>query len=422
MEIEIKKKEGIDAEFIAPPSKSHTHRALIASSLADGDSLIHGPLLSDDIMVTVASLKEMGVVIERNSEGFAIDGCGGALNCERGCVLDMRDSGTSMRFFSALALLGRGHVTITGSRRLRERPLGPLAKALGMLGGEVVWLEREGYAPLRISGSLEGGTAVISASESSQYISAILLVAPCARRDVTLTCEGRIVSRPYIDVTLEIMRLFGADVQREGYSVFGVRSGRNYRGREYRVEGDYSSAGYFLAIGAVCGGRVRVRNLLPESRQADAILLGAFERMGCRISSGPEGVVLESSGTLDGIEIDMSDAPDAVQTLSMVAAFATTPSTIRGIRHLRWKESDRVEAITDVLVRAGASVKADEDSLTIWPSKLHGAEIDPKGDHRTAMSATILGLGTGGFMIRNAECVSKSFPGFWRVLEGAGLL
>lgn len=422
MEVKISRREWIAAEFTAPPSKSHTHRALVAASLADGRSFVSEPLLSDDIEVTVASLKRMGVCIESRRDGFAIEGTSGVLGCDDGCMLDMRDSGTSMRFFTALAALARGSVTIDGSKRLRERPVGPLAMALRQLGADVNFLGSEGYPPLRVHGPLRGGEAWISASESSQYISALLLVAPCASSGVRILCTGGIVSRPYVDVTLEIMEHFGVRVRRDDYTEFRVDAGSGYRGRDYRVEGDYSSAGYFFAIAAVCGGRVRVKNLRLNSKQADALLLQALEQMGCRVRAGEDEVILERTSALEGIEIDMHDAPDAVQTLAMVAAFASSPTRIRGISHLKYKESDRIEAIVRTLSSAGGKIKVEKDALLIEPAPLNGATIDPKGDHRTAMSAAVLGLGAGGITIIDAECVSKSFPDFWNELERADLL
>lgn len=422
MEIRIEKVSGVDAGFRAPPSKSHTHRALIAASLGTGESRILRPLRSDDILVTVEGLRRLGVPIAGRGEMLLVGGRACRLGCEEGCDLRMGDSGTSARFFMPLAALAKGPVTIGGSGRLQERPIRPLAEAIAALGGEIRWMGREGFLPVQIRGRLRGGRVSVRGSESSQFISALLLSSPCTGEGMSITCPEPPVSRPYIDITLETMELFGVRVERENYSRFDVAAGERYLGREYLVEGDYSSASYFFAIAAVCGGRVRVSDLNPDSLQADRRFLQALERMGCRVRSGRDLVEVERTGELAGIEIDMADAPDSVQTLCTVAACASSPTTVHGISHLKWKESDRIQAIARVLVSAGAGVEIGPDRIVVRPAPLHGAEIDPEGDHRTAMSAAVLGLATGGFVIRNAECVRKSFPGFWDALRGAELL
>ncbi len=218
------------------------------------------------------------------------------------------------------------------------------------------------------------------------------------------------------------MLRFGARLERRGYDWFRVKSGAAYRGRNYRIEGDYSSASYLFAVAAVCGGRVTVTGLSPTSVQGDRRFLTALEAMGCHVTTGADVVAVERAGDLSGIDIDMSSSPDTVQTLAAVAATASSPTTIRGIAHLQYKESDRVRVTAEILRRMGAEVQVAENSLTITPAPLHGVLVDPRDDHRTAMAFAVLGFAVGGVAIRDPGCVEKSFPGFWEALYGEGLL
>lgn len=422
MEVTLQRAGRVDLSFQAPPSKSFTHRALIAAALAEGDSVIQNPLDAEDTRVTRTALIGMGVRVAAVDRLCPVAGTGGALSCPRGLVLDMQNSGTSMRLLTSVALLCRSHVILTGSARMKERPLGPLAAALTALGGSVSFLEKEGFPPLDVSGSLRGGTARIDAGMSSQFVSSILMAAPCAMQDVTLELEPGVASPSYLDVTTAVMEAFGARVEREEYRRFHVPAARSYLGRTYQVEGDYSSASYFFAIAALCRGKVSVSNLNPSSCQGDRRFLSALESMGCRVRSTEDTVEVSCDNDLDGIEIDMSSSPDTVQTLCMVAANAKSPTRITGIAHLKWKESDRLETTTGLLRSLGGDARVEEDAILIRPAPLHGRMIDPGDDHRTAMSFAVLGLATGNVKITHAECVSKSFPGFWDQLGGQGLV
>ncbi len=259
-------------------------------------------------------------------------------------------------------------------------------------------------------------------SISSQFISSILMAAPYAEQEIEVRIPSPPASASYLDITLDVMQAFGAVVHRTGYERFSVDSGHRYRGQEYTIEGDYSSASYFFAMAAICGGSVTVKNLRPDSVQGDRRFLDALAAMGCRVSSGTQSVTVEHTGELRGITIDMATSPDTVQTLCMVAAVAKTPTTITGIGHLKFKESDRITGTAERLRALGGKVYVGNDSLTIRPAPLHGGTIDPLNDHRMAMSFAVLGLGIGGITIENAECVNKSFPGFWEMLKEAGVL
>jgi len=403
----------------APPSKSYTHRALIAGALATGTSTIKNPLDAEDTRLTVGALKALGIRIEEtggNSSTITVTGCGGSLPATTETTLDLNNSGTSLRLLTSLALLGKYPVILTGSQRMQERHIGPLATALPSLGGHVDFLTKDGFPPLRVSGRLRGGSVTIDGSISSQFISSILLVAPYADKDVEVVIPTRPASRSYLDITLDVMKTFGAAVSREDYTKFVVSSKDRYLPRTYAVEGDYSSASYFFAIAAVCGGKVTVGNLAPDSVQGDRRFLDALREMGCTVTYPAGAVMVERNGALNGITIDMSTSPDTVQTLCAVAAMAKTPTTITGIGHLKFKESDRTNGTAERLRSLGGNVEAGKDSLTIRPAPLHGGTIDPADDHRTAMSFAVLGLAIGGITITNAECVTKSFPKFWEIL------
>ncbi|WP_292364310.1 MULTISPECIES: 3-phosphoshikimate 1-carboxyvinyltransferase [unclassified Methanoculleus] len=422
MIVRVSRTGPVDAAFEAPPSKSYTHRALIAAALAGGESRIAAPLRAADTELTARGLESLGVAIEWLPEEIAVSGCGGTFPTPGEVTIDCGNSGTTLRLLTSAALLARHPVVLTGNARMLERPVGPLAGALGALGADVVFTGRPGFPPIRVSGRLRGGKTEIDGSISSQFISSILMAAPYAEEDVELTLPAAPASRSYLDVTADVMLRFGARLEQRGYDWFRVKSGVPYRGRGYRVEGDYSSASYLFAVAAVCGGKVTVTGLNPASVQGDRRFLEALEAMGCRVTARGDAVMVERTDPLRGIEIDMSSSPDTVQTLAAVAATAGSPTTITGIAHLQYKESDRVGVTSDTLRRMGAGVEVTEDSLTITPAPLHGVAVDPHDDHRTAMAFAVLGLAVGGMAILEPECVAKSFPGFWEALYREGLL
>lgn len=415
-EISIEKHGSVGISFRAPPSKSYTHRALFCAALASGLSVIENPLWSDDISVTCSALEKLGIPVEMRDGAIAIEGCGGLLPSVGDIEIDCRGSGTSLRFLTSFALLSPGKVTLTGNERMKERPVGELADAIETLGGEVRFAETPGCPPVEISGRLSGGRVAIDASKSSQFISSILIPAPLAEEPVDIIPEGHIASESYLDITTEVMKSFGASVERLPGGGFHVPKGA-YTHLRYRVEGDFSSASYLFAIAAVCGGSVTVDNLNPGSVQGEKKFLDALSAMGCTISEGDDFITVLRRGPLSGTEIDMSSSPDTVQTLAAVAVFADSPTTISGVSHLRYKESDRIGAIGRMVEGCGGGFDYSEGEIRITPGELHGFELDPLDDHRTAMSAAIIGLGTGGVTIKDPGCVQKSYPGFWDELR-----
>jgi len=412
----------VDLAVTAPPSKSYTHRAFIAGALARGTTTVLGPLDADDTRLTAAALRALGVKVKWSPGRVTIAGCDGDIPNSRTTMLELENSGTSLRLLASLGMLSRHPVVLTGSARMQERPVGPLARALNTLGGSVDFLGNPGCPPIRVGGKLVGGPVTIDGSVSSQFISSVLVAAPYAVHDVEVLIPAPQASASYLDITLDVMQAFSGRVSRNGYGRFLVSSTDHYRGRTYAVEGDWSSASYFLAIAAICGGKVTVENLAPGSVQGDRRFPDALAAMGCAVSYGSSSVTVAGTGDLRGITIDMATSPDTVQTLCMVAAMAMTPTIITGIGHLKYKESDRINGTAERLRSLGGNVEVGDDSLTIRPAPLAGGTIDPGNDHRTAMSFAVLGLGTGGITITDAACVNKSFPAFWETLKGAGVI
>jgi 3-phosphoshikimate 1-carboxyvinyltransferase len=408
----------VDLVATAPPSKSYTHRALIVGALGTGTTTILQPLYAQDTRLTINALRLLGVSITVNPDQIIIEGCSGSFPTRDTTILNLDNSGTSLRLITSLALLCRHPVILTGSQRMQERPIGPLAQALLCLGGTIDFLKHEGYPPLKVSGHLHGGRVSVDGTISSQFISSLLLAAPYAETEVEVIIPSPLASQSYIDITLDVMQEFGAIVTRDEYARFRVSNLNRYAGRTYIIEGDYSSSSYFFAIAAICGGRVTVKNLVPDSVQGDRRFLDALRLMGCTVTHAGNEVTVERRGDLEGIMFDMSSSPDTVQTLCMVAAMAKTPTTITGISHLKFKESDRISSTGERLQALGGNVVVEDDRITIFPSPLNGCVINPDNDHRTAMSFAVLGLGIGGITITDAECVSKSFPGFWDILAG----
>ena len=421
--IVINRHRDVDLTFSAPPSKSYTHRALFCAALADGISIIENPLYSGDTEVTCRALGQLGVRTERTADGIIVDGCAGVMPPGGDVTIDCEGSGTSLRFLATFALLYPGRVTLTGSARMKERPVGELAGALKDIGGDIRFTERPGFPPVEILGRLSGGSVSIDASKSSQFISSMLIPAPYADDPVDIISEGHVASESYLDITVDVMEKFGAAVERLPDGRFHVPSGE-YVPRDYRVEGDYSSASYLFAIAAVCGGTVTVKNLNPDSVQGDTVFIRALASMGCRVTKDAGSITVTRKGSLSGVDIDMSSSPDTVQTLAAVAVFADSPTRITGASHLRYKESDRIGAIRRMVEGCGAGFEYNINNngeIVIKPGEIHGFVLDPVDDHRTAMSGAVIGLGAGGVTIKDPDCVGKSYPGFWEELRRGGL-
>jgi 3-phosphoshikimate 1-carboxyvinyltransferase len=417
--IRIRTRGAFDAVVPVPGSKSLTNRALLIAALAEGESQLLRPLASDDTAVMVEALHALGCEIRLGRDTWRVKGRRGRLH-RSPAALYAANSGTTLRFLTAAAALADGTVVIDGSPRMRERPIEDLAHALGQLGVRVDVLGEKGCPPVRVhGGDFQGGKATIDASRSSQFVSAVMLSAPYARKDVELDFQdGVLVSRPYVELTMQIMRAFGADVRwtRGG----GLRISRDhlYRGMRYAIEPDASSAVYPFCAAAVTGGRARVEGIPADSLQADVAVLGILERMGCDVSRGKDYAEVRGPiGRLLPVDVDMNDLPDAALAIAVVALFAGGTTRIRNVANLRLKESNRLLALETELRKLGAKARATVDSLIVEPARLHAAEIDTYDDHRMAMAFSVAGLRIDGVVIRNPACVSKTWPDYFAVLE-----
>jgi 3-phosphoshikimate 1-carboxyvinyltransferase len=412
---QIRTVDSLDASVTIPGSKSVTHRYLIMAALAEGRSWLRNGLWCDDTRYTATALERFGAQIKRSPKAIEVVGTGGGLNSPSEPIY-LENAGTSMRLLTAVACLSQGPSVLVGNERLHTRPIEELLVALQPLGGVVESLQKRGYPPVRIHGSgLRGGSTTVNASRSSQFVSAILLAAPYASRPIEITVQG-LVSKPYVDVTLDGMSKFGARAHWLDKKNLRVEAPGPYRAGSYDVEGDCSSASYFWAAAAITGGKVMTQNILHDSRQGDLAFLDILCQMGCRAEWHDHGVTLYG-GELRSIEVDMKDMPDMVPTLAVTAAFAQGTSVITNVGHLRIKESDRLRAIAEGLEKMNVQVEEEEDRLTIRGGNPRGALIVSHNDHRIAMSFAVAGLVAEGVCIDDEMCVTKSFPRFWEIFE-----
>jgi len=418
---EIKPKQSIDATIRIPGSKSITHRALIAASLANGESLLKGLLTSKDTLYTVNALRELGVQICIEGENITISGSRGKfLSAADRKEIFLGNSGTSYRLLLSTVALARGEYILTGNPRMYERPIGDLVKALKKLGVEMTYIEKENFPPLCIRAKgIHGGKVQMPGSKSSQYVSSLLLAGPYAKKDLEIEVTGRLVSSPYVDITLDVMEKFGVHVDRDRYSCFNVPAGYGYLPSQFSIEGDVSAASYFWAAAAVTGGIVITENIRSyATRQGDIAFLDVLEEMGCRIDRGNDWVSVHG-GVLSGIEVDMGAMPDMVTTLSAIALFAKGKTVIRNVSHLRHKESNRLQAIALEWNKLGGRVEELGDGLIIHGGRrLSGTVVEAYDDHRLAMSLAVVGLKVPGITIKDKNCVNKSFPQFWELWDG----
>ena len=396
-----------------------TNRALICAALAEGTSTLTGALDSEDTRVMIDSLTRLGVGIERGDDGrlLKVAGTGGTIPA-RHADLFVGNSGTTMRFLTALLALGAGEYRVDGVARMRERPIGDLLTALAQLGATIECEHDNDCPPVVIHAEgLRGGKATVRGTISSQFLSGILMAAPYAKQPVVIRVEGELVSKPYVEMTLAVMASFGVEVKSTSdLQRFDVPNARPYQAREYSIEPDASAASYWWAAAAITGGSVAARGLTRDSLQGDVAFCDCLAQMGCEIEYGEDAITVHGR-ELRGIDVDMNGISDTVQTLSVVAAFATGSTTIRGVEHIRHKETDRLSAVAHELCKLGAVVEERQDGLVIEPRPLHSAAIDTYNDHRMAMSFALAGLKVGGVEIRNPACVDKTYPAFFTDLQ-----
>jgi len=408
-------KSSLSGSLRAPPSKSYTHRALFCSALAQGESTLRSPLSCDDTRATSDALSRIGVATEWGA-GTARVTRSGELKLPSDVIM-CGESGTTLRFITAVCATTPHDIEISGEPSLLKRPVKDLVAALGELGARCT--SDLGYPPVHVKGPIKGGSVTIPGNVSSQYVSAVLLAAPLAENPIELRIAERLESKSYVQMTLEMQHDFGVQVEaNDSLTDFRVRP-QAYRPSEVEIEGDWSSAAFLLAGATIAGDKVNILGLDEKSRQADRCILDIIERMKAQAKRGSDSVTTQRSQLQPG-EFDVSDSPDLFPVICALCAAAHGTSTIKGIRRLRIKESNRVQAMSEGLRLMGIQTQESEDTLAVQGGKMHKATVNPHHDHRIAMAFAVLGLSTEEVTITDAECVGKSYPSFWYDIQLLG--
>ncbi|EDW0108891.1 3-phosphoshikimate 1-carboxyvinyltransferase [Salmonella enterica] len=409
----------VDGAINLPGSKSVSNRALLLAALACGKTVLTNLLDSDDVRHMLNALSALGINYTLSADRTRCDitGNGGALRAPGALELFLGNAGTAMRPLAAALCLGQNEIVLTGEPRMKERPIGHLVDALRQGGAHIDYLEQENYPPLRLRGGFTGGDIEVDGSVSSQFLTALLMTAPLAPEDTIIRVKGELVSKPYIDITLNLMKTFGVEIANHHYQQFVVKSGQQYQspGR-YLVEGDASSASYFLAAGAIKGGTVKVTGIGRNSMQGDIRFADVLEKMGATITWGDDFIAC-TRGELHAIDMDMNHIPDAAMTIATTALFAKGTTTLRNIYNWRVKETDRLFAMATELRKVGAEVEEGRDYIRITPpAKLHHADIGTYNDHRMAMCFSLVALSDTPVTILDPQCTAKTFPDYFEQL------
>ena len=421
MNLTIKPTKNLKGEVEAPPSKSYTHRAIIHASLAEGESLIYNPLLSGDTQATIDACKEIGakVVIDRENNCLIITGVSKPM--VPGKVIDVKNSGTTIRLMTSVLSLCDEKVTLTGDASIQKRPMQPLLDALQQIG--VKTESNNGMPPVSVKGPMKGGKCQIRGDVSSQFISGLLISCPLSDNDTTIEVVKSLKSTPYIKMTLYLIENFGVEIENRNYKNFFINSNQKYNPMDYTIEGDYSSAAFILAAGALTNSEIKIKNLLRNSKQGDRIILNILKSMGAHVEIAGDHVIVKGNGKLKGIEIDLSQYPDLVPVVAALGALSGGKTIIKNIEHVRYKESDRVHAIATELKKMGAKVTELKTMLEIRGiDTLTGTKVHGWDDHRIVMALAIAGIrAEGETVIDTADSIDVSFPNFCEVMGGLGV-
>ncbi|ECX2869516.1 3-phosphoshikimate 1-carboxyvinyltransferase [Salmonella enterica] len=409
----------VDGAINLPGSKSVSNRALLLGALACGKTVLTNLLDSDDVRHMLNALSALGInyILSADRTRCDITGNGGPLRASGALELFLGNAGTAMRPLAAALCLGQNEIVLTGEPRMKERPIGHLVDSLRQGGANIDYLEQENYPPLRLRGGFTGGDIEVDGSVSSQFLTALLMTAPLASKDTIIRVKGELVSKPYIDITLNLMKTFGVEIANHHYQQFVVKGGQQYHspGR-YLVEGDASSASYFLAAGAIKGGTVKVTGIGRKSMQGDIRFADVLEKMGATITWGDDFIAC-TRGELHAIDMDMNHIPDAAMTIATTALFAKGTTTLRNIYNWRVKETDRLFAMATELRKVGAEVEEGHDYIRITPpAKLQHADIGTYNDHRMAMCFSLVALSDTPVTILDPKCTAKTFPDYFEQL------
>lgn len=412
----------VAGEVTIPGSKSLSNRILLLAALANGQTHITNLLDSDDIRHMLTALEQLGVTYELSADKTecTVTGNAGPLNYQGALEMFLGNAGTAMRPLAAALCLGQGEFVLTGEPRMFERPIGHLVDALLPLGAQIEYLKDPGFPPLKINAQgINGGKVKIDGSISSQFLTALLMAAPLAKDDLEIEVINELVSKPYIEITLHLMRQFGVEVSHDNYQYFYVKGGQTYQapGR-ILVEGDASSASYFLAAAAIKGGTVKVNGVGLKSVQGDAKFAQVLELMGAKVEWADEYIQVTGQGQLQGVDVDLNHIPDAAMTIATTALFAKGPTAIRNIYNWRVKETDRLYAMATELRKVGAIVEEGEDYIVINPpTEITTAAIDTYNDHRIAMCFSLAAMGKNPMIINDPKCTAKTFPNYFELFE-----
>jgi 3-phosphoshikimate 1-carboxyvinyltransferase len=419
MKLTIQKSD-IKGTVNAPPSKSYTHRSIAIAALSK-KATVNNPLISEDTKATIRACEAFGATVESKKDSLIINGFDGKLKVPDN-VIDVANSGTTLRMMTAAASLVDGATVLTGDASIRTRPNTPLLDALNDLGAEAFSTRNNGMAPIVVKGKMRGGRVHIDGSISSQFISALLIACPFAQNETMVMIDGELKSRPYVNITIDMLRDAGAKITAEGTNSFIIPPEQKYNMKSYNVPGDFSSASYMMAAGALCG-EVIIKNLFP-SEQGDSALIDILKKMGAKIRwDKKKGEVKVSRSELHGIIVNVGKTPDLVPTLAVLGAASEGTMTIENAEHVRYKETDRLHAMTVELKKMGVDITEEKDRLIIKGGALRGAGVHGWDDHRIVMALAVAGMVAGNTTIDTAESVSISYPGFFEDLKriGAGV-
>jgi len=419
----VKETSSLNGTIEAPPSKAYTHRAFIAATLSEGHSHIERPLICDDTLATIDACRLIGAELSQpTKEGYQV--LGRAKPLTPWDVINCRDSASTMRFLTPVCALTDGISVLTGGESLRRRPMEPILKALRQLGVQCYSVRGNGLAPLIIfGGGIKGGKASIRGDVSSQFISGLLLASPMAENDTKIVLSTPLESKPYVEITLDVLRKHGIVVEvQPDHDGFQVPCGQRFVPFDHHIEGDYSSAAFLMAIAATTDSRLKIMNLGRDTLQGDRAIINLLKKMGVKVEVGLDFIKVQGNKSLQAIDIDMKDNPDLVPVCTFLAFFARGRSLIRGVKRLRFKESDRVLALSRELTKLGAKIRAVDDILEVEGGiRLHAAELDSHGDHRIAMACVVAALrAKGTSVVRGVECINKSYPDFVRDIASIG--
>jgi 3-phosphoshikimate 1-carboxyvinyltransferase len=416
----VRKCSNLAGTIKAPPSKSYTHRAIIIGSI-NGEARIINPLYSEDTAATINVLEAMGAVVRKEEGYLDIRGFNRVPRLQKGFI-NVGESGTLLRFILSLLPLCKGEIIVTGEKTLRNRPNTTIINALRSWGIKISGQGRDHKLPITIigKGGIKGGETEISGKMSSQSISSLLITAPLAKNDTTVIVTDRIVSRPYIDVTLDVLRWAGIKVKRRGYKSFHIKSNQEFNPREeFIVHGDYSSAAFLIAAACLVKSNVTIDDLV-EDKQGDRKIIDILTRMGARIEMAKDSIKIRGPFELKGIDIDCCDTPDLVPILAVIGSFAKGRTRIYNISHLTYKESNRIDAPAGELTKLGASVYISNNELIVHHSTLKPGTVSSCRDHRIAMALAIAGLRIGNLKIEGYGCIAKSYPDFISDMRSIG--